>query len=348
MKDNPYSLVFGKEPKQFIARLPQSNEVVSSFMSEEPSQQIYIITGVRGSGKTVLMTEIAKQISKDKDWIVIELNPERDMLTALASKLSSENTLAAIFQEARINLSFFGFGAEIAGAKPINDIEVALSKMLDSLKRKGKKVLINIDEVSNTENMRIFSAAFQILIRQDLPLFLLMTGLYENINNLQNEKSLTFLYRAPKIELKPLNLNTIARNYMKTLKVSNEEAVYMAKLTKGYSFAFQVLGYFTYKSGGLTDEAIESYQDYLYDYVYDKLWDELSPNDRKTAYSIAITKTGKIREIRDYLQIDTNHFNPYRKRLIQKGLVDGDQRGYLHFVLPYFESYVKDAYESQI
>ena len=68
-----------------------------------------------------------------------------------------------------------------------------------------------------------------------------MTGLYENINSLQNEKSLTFLYRAAKIELKPLNLRTIAENYHSKLSVDEETALKMARLTKGYSFAFQVL-----------------------------------------------------------------------------------------------------------
>lgn len=38
------------------------------------NQQIYMITGVRGSGKTVMLTDISKHFRKDKDWIVIELN----------------------------------------------------------------------------------------------------------------------------------------------------------------------------------------------------------------------------------------------------------------------------------
>ncbi len=74
-----------------------------------------------------------------------------------------------------------------------------------------------------------------------------MTGLYDNINDLRNEKNLTFLYRAPRMELLPLNLSNIADNYRKNLNIGDEEAERMAKLTRGYSFAFQVLGYFTWK-----------------------------------------------------------------------------------------------------
>ena len=47
-------------------------------------------------------------------------------------------------------------------------------------------------------------------LRQDLPVFLLMTGLYNNIHALQNDKALTLLLRTPRIELEPLNPIAIA------------------------------------------------------------------------------------------------------------------------------------------
>ena len=234
------------------------NQILDSFLDEMPSQQIFVITGVRGAGKTVLMTEVSKKIASHMDWVVVELNPERDMLNSLAAKLSSDHTLAGIFQSAKINLSFFGFGVEIGGVPPITDIEMALTRMLMSLKKSGKKVLITVDEAVNTRNMRAFVSAFQILIRQDLPVFLLMTGLYENVHTLQNEKSLTFLYRAPKIELKPLNIGIIADNYQINFKIDREKALDMAKMTKGYAFAFQALGYFCWEQGVLSEPGIRA------------------------------------------------------------------------------------------
>lgn len=163
-KNNPYTLTFGKEPTQLIARATQSQQVIDSFLSEPSAQQVYMVTGIRGSGKTVFMTEIARKIAKQKDWISVELNPERDMLISLAAKLSSENELARIFRSAEINLSFFGFGLEVKGAAPITEIETALEKMLLSLKKKRKHLLISIDEVTNTPQMREFAAAFQIFL----------------------------------------------------------------------------------------------------------------------------------------------------------------------------------------
>ena len=214
-----------------------------------------------------------------------------------------------------------------------------------SLKKKKKRVLVTIDEVTINQYVREFASAFQIFIRQDLPLFLLMTGLYENISNLQNDKGLTFLYRAPKIELKPLNIKTIANNYGTTFNIDEATSLKMAKLTKGYSFAFQVLGYFTWRNDGNYKNAMDEYRQYLEDYVYEKVWFELSEKDKKFVYTTANCKSGKVSEIKEAMKMSNNEFTPYRDRLIKKGILDGSERGKVRFLLPMFEDYACNIFE---
>lgn len=266
---------------------------------------------------------------------------------SLLPKLSSRNHLAEIFQSAEINLSFFGLGLSVKNTVPVTDIETALSRMLSSLKEHGKKVLILIDEAVNNTYMRQFSSSFQILIREDLPLFLLMTGLYENVYKLQNEKSLIFLYQAPKIDMKPLNLRAIAENYQNNFNLSEDEARQMSLMTKGYSFAFQVLGYFTFQHSGQWRQAYDEYREYLSVYVYEKIWSELSAKDKSVAYALAKSENGSIRRIREFLHMETNQFNPYRQRLIRKGIVDGSTYGILHFTLPLFDLFAIENYENE-
>ena len=345
---NPYTLVFGKEPVQLISRVRLINEVTEALVGEPPTYQVCMVTGVRGSGKTVFMTEVSHRIAMDPDWIVVELNPQRDMLEGVASKLSSDNELATLFRTAKINLSFFGFGVEIGGTTPITDIETALGKMLASIQRKGKKVLVVVDEASNTSHMRAFVSAFQILIRQNLPLYMIMTGLYENIDALQNADNLTFLHRAPKVTMDPLNIGIIAENYKKTFDLDDERAHMRAKLTCGYPFAFQVLGYLMWNNPGDDRDLIPTFRQYMEEYVYEKLWSELSRGDQKIAYAISQSVDGKIRDIRAVLGLETNQFNPYRKRLLKKGLVDGSVHGYLRFTLPLFGEFVRDNFDGDL
>lgn len=341
---NPFTLTFGKSPLEPVERPVQTNEIIEAFTADPINQQMFIITGVRGSGKTVMMTEISHRLRKKEDWVVIELNPATDLLQGTLSKLNSNRVCAGMIKSAKIDLSFFGFGVSIEGAVQITDTETAIIAILEKMKKSEKRLLITIDEVTNSEYMHMFASAFQIFVRQDLPVFLLATGLYENIDELQNEKSLTFLYRAPKIQLKPLNKRAIVNKYKSIFEIEVDQATQMADLTKGYPFAFQVLGYLTWNHHGDYNAVRGEYEQYLSEFVYDKIWSELSQKDRMVARGIADVEGGKIKDIREHLHMETNEFNPYRKRLIKKGILSGETRGYVYFTLPLFEEYVMENY----
>lgn len=343
---NPFTLAFGKSPLENIDRPVQKNEIIEEFLASPVNQQVFMITGVRGSGKTVLMTDVARYLKEEEDWAVIELNPETDMLHSFAAKLSRVEAFGELFRKAKINLSLLGLGMEIDGTTPIADDETAIIRMMESVKRKGKRVLVTVDEVTNNENVRKFAAAFQIFVRAELPIFLLMTGLYENVDDLRNVKSLTFLYRAPRVQLQPLNVSAIAGRYRKVFQMEEEESYRMARLTKGYAFAFQVLGYLTFQSDShWYQDVLMEYRQYLDDFVYEKLWSELSEKDKEVARGIAETATGSSADVREYLDMTSNSLAQYRRRLIKKGIVSGEEHGRMIFSLPLFEEFVKDQYK---
>ena len=325
-----------------IERFPQRHEILENFTSLNANQQLYIITGVRGSGKTVLMTSIADTLRQEKGWIVVELNPELDLLQNLAAKLASHALCQEWFRSAKLNLSFLNLGVEISGVPPITDLETAVIRMLESIRDHGKRLLITIDEVTNTRQMRVFASSFQILLRLDLPVFLLMTGLYENIYELQSEKSLTFLFRAPRIQLPALDLTAIKIRYKNVFGLDDPSAVKMTELTGGYPFAFQLLGYLTWNNNGNYSGVLEEYKQYLYEFVYNQIWNELSSKDRRILKGIVEAEDGSVQAIKKELRITDNEWNPYRQRLIRKGVVDGSKRGFLRLTLPLFDEFVKD------
>ena len=299
-----------------------------------------MITGVRGSGKTVMLTEINKTFRAEEDWIVIDLSPERDLLQSFAANLSNYPSLSEVFREAKINLSFLGLGVEIEGVSPITDLNVAVTRMLEKIKKKHKRVLVTIDEAVCNDTMKEFVSLFQIYMRQDLPVFLLMTGLYENIYELQNEKTLTFLYRAPKIELRPLNIGMIAEKYKSIFELTDEEATEMAKETRGYPFAFQVLGYLCFKHNTGWHNVLPEFSQYLEEYVYEKIWSELSKGDKELLVAMAKTNDTKVEAIRKTIKKASNSFSVYRNRLKKKGLIISPEYGHLEFALPRFKEFV--------
>lgn len=339
---NPFSLSFGKKPVQYISRIKQTNEIINAFTAEPATNQIFMLTGVRGSGKTVMMTNISQALAKNEEWITIELNPERDLLQSFAAKLYSEPGMYPLFMKAKIDLSAFGIGVSIEGAPPVADIESAIELMLQQVKKKGKKVLVCIDEVTKSENIKVFSMAFQIFIRGDYPLFLLMTGLYENLYSLQNEKTLTFLYRAPKVVLEPLNFTAVRESYREIFKISTEQAESMTYLTKGYPFAYQVLGYLCWEREAKEslDRILVEYDQYLAEYVYDKIWSELSMEDKKITRELAKQDAYPVKELREKLDITSEKLSVYRERLKRKGIIDTSTYGVIKLALPRFSEFV--------
>lgn len=342
---NPFTLAFGKRPFENIDRPVQKNEILDAFQATPINQQFYMISGIIGTGKTALMTDISHRLRTEDDWTVIELNPETDMLHSFAAKLSQVERFRELFRNAKINLSLLGLGFEINGTPSIADDETAIIRMLESIRTKGKRVLVTVDEVTNNENVRKFFAAFHIFVRLELPVFLLTTGLYENNEELRQHKSMSFAYRVPLVHLQPLNITAIAARYRGLFHMEEEDAYQMARLTKGYAFAFQVLGYLTFRSEGQNyKDVLHEYRQYLVDFVYEKLWSELSDMDKKVARRIAESESGNSADVRETQNINSYNLSRYGRCLIKKGLVLGEERGKLQFTLPLFEEFVKDQF----
>lgn len=336
---NPYTLTFGRKPQQYIARPDQTQKVIDTFRAELPTSQVYMITGIRGSGKTVMLTEISSFFEAQEDWIVLNLSTDTNIMENIVSRMSSRHFLGRYFPHIEINLPSLTIAFDKNTAE---DSDSVLRRFLTLIKEKGKKILFVIDEIVKNESVKTFVSFFQIYLREEFPVYLLMAGLYENISDLQNERTLTFLYRAPRISLEPLNLPAMAASYRETLHLQPVRAVAMARLTKGYSFAFQVLGYLLWEYGQdmPQDRLLALFDADLAQYAYDKIWNELSALDRKvvTVISQGITE---VKSIRQKLQISPQLLNVYRRRLMDQGVVDGSSHGTLTLALPRFEVYVE-------
>lgn len=85
--------------------------------------------------------------------------------------------------------------------------QVVIRQLLEKIKQRGKYVVVVIDEVDNSTVIREFAQLFRAMKRLDLSLFALMTGLPDLVLDVQT----TFLLRADKVALSPLNLVAMTR-----------------------------------------------------------------------------------------------------------------------------------------
>lgn len=341
---NPFTLTFGVIPEHFIKRDEIKTTIFSDFNADKSESNVYILTGVRGSGKTVMLNYLKKQFDELNDWIVLTINPEMDILESIASKLYEKGMIKRYFVKASFNFSFSGLGFSIEGDNPVKNIETLIEKMLTIIQKKNKKVLIAIDEVSNSANMRVFSHTFKNLVNDNYPLYLLATGINENIYNLQNEKTLTFIYRAKKIEVKSLNLSSIARSYQTVLGLSSEIATKCAALTEGYASAYQILGSILYetKSKDVNDDVLAEFDRVLEDINYGKLWEDLSLVDKQFLYGFTKPKNNKANDIIKNSNISKESYSHYRDRLLKRGIVKSESYGYLSLALPRLFQFIEN------
>jgi len=340
--NNPFELTFGLKPNNYISRLRQSEEIISNFKSPTGNKS-FLITGVRGTGKTVMLSHISKQFENEKNWLVIELIPNYDMLEQFASALYDSSIKNKIFNNKTFGFSFSGISFSISGEKPVKNIISLIEVLLDKIKKNDKDVLIAVDEVSNNDNVKTFTQVFQLLIRKEYPIHLLMTGLYQNIYELQNDKDLTFLYRAPKIALEPLNLAAITNSYQELLNIPKEDAFALAKETKGYAYAYQVLGHLVFeRQNPIIDDSLYSkYDQYLEEYVYEKMYSELSSNDKKILKAFTSDDINSVDNLLLKSKMKKNVFSVYRDRLIKRGIIESPEYGKLSLKLPRFYEFLE-------
>ena len=342
-KSNPFTLSFGNKPFEYVSRDREFRSLIERINSEPPLSHCFVITGVRGSGKTVALTTIKDHFEKENDWIVIELNPEDDMREGLAAKLYSEAHIKHIFLEKDFSFSFQGISFSIHGKNPVLNIDDLLDKMIKAIAKQGKRILVAVDEATNNQYMKRFALSFQILIRNNYPLFLLTTSLYENISSLENEKNMTFLIRAPKLFLTPLSLQAMTASYESTLNMTFAEALKCAKMTKGYAFAFQLLGYLLFEKSQkeLNQRLMVTFDQYLEEYVYTKVWSTLTNVERNIVKSFNTNNSVSISTILERTGMKKEYFSRYRDRLIKKGILISLERGKLSFALPRFNEFIE-------
>ena len=230
---------------------------------------------------------------------------------------------------------------------------------MEKFTQKGVKVLITIDEVRTTPLLKKLISCYQIMLRDNLSVTLLMAGLPENVSEIQNDDVLTFLLRANRITLNPLDVESIKTSYARIFRnagyqVEAPTLLYMTKQTMGFAYAFQLLGYLVWQtseeqaSKEITIDTIknvlDTYVSELFRNVYHKVYHEMSMRERE--FVQAMVKSGqekvKAQQISQAMDKQPGYVSVYRRKLIDDQIIAPAGYGYVHFMLPYFGQYVEE------
>ena len=350
---NPFTTTFSKAPEYTYISTDEAQEIIENFSYDRPTESVYKITGVRGSGKTVSLSKVEEELSgpdyQEKGWLVYRLTPSRDIVQQFAAKLYKEPFIKGKKKNTNISINAQvlgtggGVGVGRSEADEFFDIGAEIDDMLEEAQKNHKKILVGIDEVSKTKEMIVFASEFGKWLRADYPVYMVCTGLYKNIQELSNVKNLTFFRRAVTKKTSPLNMIKMSQIYKDKLGVDIDQAKTLAGITKGYAYAFQELGtmYFRKKEEEDLDEILTKLKAELFAYSYEKIWEELSEGDRNLVKCILDKDEYKRAEVLEKMGSAANNYSIYRDRLKKKGVIETRQ-GYLSLALPYFNEYVKE------
>ena len=348
---NPFTTTFSKIPDNTYISTEQLDEIIGNFTYDNPSESVYKITGVRGSGKTVLLAKIEDEMRTEeferKGWLVCSLSPARDMLQQFVAFLRKTDIVKekkdsrSVSISASVNGLGGGIGVSSSDSDKFFDVGIEIGEILSRALKLGKKIFIGVDDVSKTKDMIIFAAEFGKWLIERYPIYMVCTGLYENIEQLSNVSNLTFFRRATTIMTRPLSYMRMTEMYRRRLGVDSLVAKEMAEMTRGYAYAFQELGVLAFRNRYDSPQDAEGdLKAELYAYAYEKIWEEMSDGDRELARLLIDKDEYKREDVLSRMSKPKN-FSVYRDRLIRRGILSVRQ-GYLGLALPYFGEYIRD------
>jgi len=360
MTDTIFQPTFGNRPNQYIGR----DDVIEQFMQglREPigsRNRCTLFLGQRGMGKTALLLELSDRAAKE-DFVVARVTAYEGMPKAIIEQLQLNGS--PFFNDDRKKVA--GFNAGVLGfsfgltfseaAERQYGFRSKMSLLCDRLAEKGKGALILIDEVCSSAAMREVASAYQELVGDGKNVAIAMAGLPHAVSAVLNDRVLTFLNRATKVNLGLISTNLIRAYYDRVfgtldLRASDDILDRAAISTRGFPYLMQLIGYyliqFTQNDGIISDKVLEKAEKAatkdLEDNVFKPILAPLSDNDR--FFLKAMARCGEditTAKLQSGLGNKRGALQTYRKRLLETGVIETPRRGELVFAVPYLADYL--------
>ncbi len=356
-KTNPFKPTAGAEPPVLVGR----DQVIDDFIDGIDEGvgapgRLMRITGPRGSGKTVLLSELG-DLARKRGWLVVDVTAREGMLDEIIETLSFDMTGEF---SADIDLGIVKAHAATA-KKRVPSFRAALTEATSSPAGKNG-ILITIDEVQDADRLEMVevATAVQHLIRENRNVAFVFAGITTGVLDFLNDASLTFLRRAKPEELAAIPIDEVRDAYEKSfsatgMSIMGDALSAAAQATSGYAFLIQLVGYQIWRacrrhideSSTVTlDDVRKGETQASREFCDMVILPALSGiSKRGTEYLIEMAKTdGAIATatIAHNLGVKPSTLTSTRRTLIAKQIIEATARGYVAFSIPHLGEYVRE------
>ena len=356
---NPFKPTAGAEPPVLIGR----DKVVDDFSDDLDEgvgapARLMRITGPRGSGKTVLLTELG-DIARERGWTVVDETAGENLCSNMMAALSRNSSGASLSADFDMGVVKVHAGAKNGGED---------SSLREALKRATGKpggnpvgLLVTVDEVQDAKesDMRELAAAVQHLIREKRNIAFVFAGITTGVMDLVNGQALTFLRRAKAEELDSIPLDEVSCALRSTIEKSGlaikDDALAKAtEATAGYAYLIQLVGYHIWRTGKRhvqqskeidVDDVECGVKDAMRDFnmtVHETALAGLPL--RAMEYVIAMSQdegASRTSALAERIGIAPSALTSYRRLLIKRQVIEPTSRGFVTFSIPYMREYVR-------
>lgn len=249
------------------------------------------------------------------------------------------------------------------------DIRHVIGNKLDELDEDTQGVLITLDELSGESPMdevRSFATAIQHLIREERNIAVVFAGIPSMVDDVVNDKVLTFLRRAERFHLRNVRSEDVWTAFEHTISDNGKRADFdvlnaLTLATHGYPFMIQLVGHQAWRaseSAGHENEitiedaqqGIEKARERIGELVNGPAVDGLPPMARAYLMLMALDDgPSSTSEIARRMRKSPQYASVYRARLIHEDYIKPAGRGYVDFTMPFMREYLRQyAVYSQV
>lgn len=350
---SPFTFTPGIAGEAYID-MHYAEEIIENFISETSEKYVYKILGLRGSGKSVVYSKVLSAMRNENKWLVYSLSAGGDPVQTLIGLLSKEKFVSNTVKKLSIKTEGV-LESDIAVIKGSGKVgtkvdylpdstqystEAILKDMVMTASNMGYSILVGIDDIAKTpETTAFLSLIGDMILDETKRIYLVCTGLTKNIEDFISEPHLSFFVRGNKIEIGKLSIPQISFKYRSFLNADKSVAKTLAEFTKGYAYAYQVVGELCYKHNTTDISLIVDEFDAIIADQYDLIWSSLAPAEKELANIIATTENNSVENLKSRMK-NKSSFSVLRSRLIKKHVVTAGERGTLSIELPRINEYI--------